>query len=346
VSPEAQRLHDGAVIVDLHADSLLWGRDLLAQSPQGQVDVPRLLRGGVAVQVFGLVTQSPEGMNFERNSADTDRIRMLVMATGWPPRTWDSFVARAEYQLQRLQAMAADSDGVLRRIATRADLASVVAARRDGQQVVGAFGGLEGAHAAAHVAALERLHAAGLRMIGLAHFIDSPLAGSAHGMAKHGLTEAGREVVREAERLGVAIDLAHASPRTIDEVLAMAAKPVVVSHGGVAGTCPGPRTLTDVQLRGIAATGGVVGIGFFNGAVCGEDVKSIARAIVYAIGIAGADHVGLGSDWDGSVTTPFDASGLPVLTQELLDRGLAPGTIEKVLGGNALRVLAQTLPDS
>jgi microsomal dipeptidase-like Zn-dependent dipeptidase len=121
---------------------------------------------------------------------------------------------------------------------------------------------------------------------------------------------------------------------------------VVVSHGGVAGTCPGPRTLTDVQLRGIAATGGVVGIGFFNGAVCGEDVKSIARAIVYAIGIAGADHVGLGSDWDGSVTTPFDASGLPVLTQELLDRGLAPGTIEKVLGGNALRVLAQTLPDS
>ena len=119
----------------------------------------------------------------------------------------------------------------------------------------------------------------------------------------------------------------------------------MVSHGGVQGTCPGPRTLSDQQLRGIAATRGVVGIGFFRGAVCGNDVASITRAIRYAVRVAGPDHVALGSDWDGSVTTPFDASGLPVLTEALLASGLSASTVRKVLGGNAVRVLTETLPE-
>ena len=125
----------------------------------------------------------------------------------------------------------------------------------------------------------------------------------------------------------------------------MATKPVVVSHGGVQGTCPGPRTLSDDQLRGIARTGGVVGIGFFQGAVCGNDVASIVRAIRYAVRVAGADHVALGSDWDGSITAPFDAEGLPVITEALLDSGMPVGTIKKVLGENAFRVLSETLPE-
>lgn len=344
VSDAARRLHDESLVVDLHADSLLWSRDLRERSAQGHVDVPRLSRGGFTLQVFGLVTQSPEGQNFERNSADTDRIRLMVMVTGWPPRTWTSYHRRALHQLGRLRRVA-KKDNVLRLIQTRRDLAEIVAARRAGDDVVGAFAGLEGAHAAADVDELRALRAAGLRMLGLAHFIDSPLAGSAHGMEKYGLTDEGRAAVKEAERLGVAIDLAHASPNTVRDVLAMATKPVVVSHGGVQGTCPGLRTLSDEQLRGIAATGGVIGIGFFQGAVCGTDVASIVRAIRYAVRVAGADHVALGSDWDGSVTTPFDASGLPVLTEALLASGMSEETVRKVLGENALRVLSETLPE-
>ena len=344
ISGVAQRLHNESLVVDLHSDSLLWGRSLLMQSGEGHVDVPRLRQGGVAMQVFGLVTQSPDGQNFQRNAPDTDRIRALVIATGWPPWTWNSYHQRALHQLRRLRSAAGRSDGALRLVQTRQDLNDLVVARQEGQDVVGAFAGLEGAHAAADVSELRALHNAGLRMLGLAHFIDSPLAGSAHGLAKYGLTEEGRAVVREAERLGVAIDVAHASPKAISDVLAMATKPVVVSHGGVQGTCPGPRTLSDAQLRGIARTGGVVGIGFFRGAVCGHDVASIARAIRYAVRVAGADHVALGSDWDGSVTAPFDASGLPALTEALLASGMSTTTVRKVLGENAVRVLSETLP--
>lgn len=344
VSDAARALHERTTVVDLHADSLLWGRDLLQRGATGHVDVPRLLDGGVAVQVFGLVTQSPEGQNFERNSADTDRIRTLVMAGGWPPWTWNSYHRRALHQLAGLEDFAGSSGGALRRVLTRTDLDAVLAARDGGDDVIGAVAGLEGAHAASSVGELRDLHAAGLRMIGLAHFIDNAVAGSAHGVERHGLTELGREIVREAERLGMTVDLAHSSPRTVDDVLALVTKPVVVSHGGAAGTCPGPRTLSDRQLRAIAATGGVVGIGFFRGAVCGGEVSDIARAIEHVVRVAGADHVALGSDWDGAVTTPFDASGLPVLTETLLARGMGAATVEKVLGGNALRVLRATLP--
>jgi microsomal dipeptidase-like Zn-dependent dipeptidase len=170
------------------------------------------------------------------------------------------------------------------------------------------------------------------------------LAGSAHGVEKGGLTPLGREVVGRLEQKKILIDLAHSSPRTIDDVLAMATRPVFASHTGVKGTCDNARNLSDDQLRGIAKTGGVVGIGFWPTAVCGPDAHAIARAIRYAVGVAGVDHVGLGSDFDGAVTEPFDATGLPLLTEALLQDGLAEDDVAKIMGGNVLRVLAQTLP--
>ena len=100
--------------------------------------------------------------------------------------------------------------------------------------------------------------------------------------------------------------------------MGLAAKPVVVSHGGVTGTCPGGRNLNDAQLRRVAKNGGVVGIGYWKAAVCDASVKGIVAAILYTIKVAGIDHVGLGSDFDGNVTTPFDVTGLPMLTEALL----------------------------
>src|SRR5258706_967645 len=128
-------------------------------------------------------------------------------------------------------------------------------------------------------------------MIGLAHFFDNDYAGSAHGVAKGGLTDLGRRTIARMEELGIAVDVAHVSPATIDDVLAIATKPVVVSHGGAKGTCDNPRTLSDAHLRGIAATGGVVGIGYWQEAVCGIEPRAIARAIRYTVDLIGDEHV-------------------------------------------------------
>jgi microsomal dipeptidase-like Zn-dependent dipeptidase len=143
---------------------------------------------------------------------------------------------------------------------------------------------------------------------------------------------------------GMLVDLAHASPRAIQDVLALARRPVVSSHGGVKGTCDNPRNLGDEEVRGIAGTGGVVGIGFWDAAVCGGDARAIARAVRHAVHLVGAEHVALGSDFDGAVRTPFDASGLARVTDALLEAGLSEDQVRAVMGESALRVLRQTLP--
>ena len=130
----------------------------------------------------------------------------------------------------------------------------------------------------------------------------------------------------------------------IDDVLAIATRPVVASHTGVWGTADNARNLSDDQLRAIAATGGVVGIGFWPTASGGDDARSIARAIGHAVAVSGADHVGLGSDFDGAVPVPFDVSGLGLLTEALLAEGLDEARIAAVMGGSAIRLLRETLP--
>jgi membrane dipeptidase len=340
-------LHERLTIVDLHADSLLWGRDLLERSDRGHVDVPRLNEGNVALQVFALPTKVPRHLNIERNDDRTDDIALVALVQGWPAATWRSLLARAEHQAGRLAAMAARSDGRLVLVRSSADLDALLARRAAGDAVVGGLLAIEGAHALdGDPANVDRLFDLGYRMVGLAHFFDNVVAGSAHGIAKGGLTPAGREVVRKLEARSMLVDLAHASAATIDDVLAIAARPVVVSHTGVRGTADNARNLSDDQLRGVAATGGVVGLGFWPTACGGEDAPSIARAIAHAVAIIGPEHVALGSDFDGAVSVPFDVSGMALLTAALLARGLDEATIGAVMGGSAIRLLRDALPPS
>jgi microsomal dipeptidase-like Zn-dependent dipeptidase len=310
------------------------------------VDLPRLQDGNVALQAFTVATKTPRGLNIERNSADAaDDVTLLALVQRWPPRTWGSLRERALYQASRLRQAAARSDGALVLLRSRADVQSFLERRRSEPRIVGAWLGLEGAHPLEDdLANLEALDAAGYRMIALTHFFDNEWAGSAHGVAKGGLTAKGRELVRGLEARRILLDLAHASPAAVDDALAMATRPVVVSHTGVKGTCDNRRNLSDAQVRGVAATGGVVGIGFWDTAVCGTDEGAIARAIVHAARVAGIDHVALGSDFDGAVTTPFDAAGLPRLTEALLRAGLSEDQVAKVMGGNVARLLGQALP--
>jgi microsomal dipeptidase-like Zn-dependent dipeptidase len=181
-------------------------------------------------------------------------------------------------------------------------------------------------------------------MMSPSHFFDTPYGGSAHGIAKGGLTDLGREMIRRMEARSMVLDLSHASPATIDDALAFATRPVVVSHTGVRGVADNIRNLTDEQVRGVAATGGVIGIGFWPTACGGDDAAAVVRSIRYAVSIVGVEHVGLGSDFDGAVPVPFDATGMVQITDALLEDGFSATSIGSIMGGNVLRLLRDMLP--
>jgi microsomal dipeptidase-like Zn-dependent dipeptidase len=345
VSERARELHAKMFVADLHADSLLWGRDLLQRGTRGHVDLPRLIEGNVALQVLDVVTKSPRGLNIDRNDDSTDNILPLALAQHWPRATWRSLKARALYQAERLRDMVQRSQGRWRLVRSRADLAEFRGDRRTDGTLAATVLGLEGAQALeGDVANLDALYDAGYRIVSPSHFFDTELGGSSAGVNKGGLTETGRRWVKRMEEKRMIIDLAHASAKTIDDVLAMATRPVVVSHTGVRGTCDNNRNLSDAQLDAVAKNGGLVGIGYWPVAICGDDAKAIARAIVYVGKRIGFDHVALGSDYDGAIAAPFDVTGLAQITDALLDEKLEELQIRQVMGVNLARFLGEQLP--
>lgn len=345
VSEKAKQLHEKLFVADMHADSLLWKRNLLEKDSIGQVDIPRMFEGNVALQAFTVVTKSPRGMNIENNTGDTDNILWLALSEMQPLENLSSLTGRAIFQSKKLHQFAEKSEGKFVVIKSKKDLQNFLE-RRKTEKIVGGWLGIEGAHALdGKVENVDVLFDAGFRMMSPSHFFDNEMGGSAHGVEKYGLTEKGREMVKRMEQKGMLVDVAHASKQTIDDVLAMATKPVVVSHTGVKGTCDNNRNLSDEQLKAIAKTGGVVGIGFWDTATCGEDAKSIAKAIRYTANVIGVDHVALGSDFDGSVKVPFDTSGDVLITEALLNENFTDEEIAKIMGGNILKLLSTNLPD-
>ena len=345
-SERARALHATLLVADMHADTLLWGRDPLERSARGHADVPRLAEGGVALQFFTVVTRTPFFSNYESNRDDAwNGVTALVAAERWPPRTWRSLLERALYQSRKLRDAEARSGGRLTVIRSAFDLARFLERRRGDAGAVAGLLGLEGAYALeGDVANVDALFDAGFRMMAPTHFQDNEWGGSAHGERKPGLTERGRELVRRMEARGMLVDLAHASAATVDDVLAVSTRPVVVSHTGVKGTCDNNRNLSDEQLRKVAATGGVVGIGYWEAATCGRDARAVARAVRHAANVVGVRHVALGSDFDGAVDVPFDTTGVVQITDALLAEGFGEEEVRAVMGGNVFRLLAETLP--
>ncbi len=349
-SARAATLHQKLFIADLHCDALLWNRDLLEANSRGAVDVPRLLAGNVALQAFTVVSKVPLGLNIERNTDQQDMITLLAVSQRWPVSTWGSLKQRALYQAGKLHDFAARSNGRLVLIKTREDLQNYLLRRGNENQITAGFLGSEGAQVLeGNLDNLDALFEAGIRMMAPTHFFDTEIGGSAHGLEKAGLTELGRQWVKKMEEKKMIIDLAHASPKVIDDVLALATRPLVVSHTGVKGTCDNTRNLSDDHVKRIAQTptgvaGGVIGIGFWETAVCGTDTRAIAKAIRYTADLAGVEHVGLGSDFDGAVQTPFDAANIIQLTEALLAEGFSESEIALIMGGNVLRVLQEVLP--
>ncbi len=345
-SARAFDLHKTLTVADLHADSLLWGRDLLERGTYGQVDIPRLADGNVALQVFSLPTKSPRGLNIESNDDKSDTIYWLAIVERWPHKTWNSLTQRAIYQSKRLHQFARHSQGGFVVIESSADLASYLQRRQQNVRLVAGLLSIEGAHALdGNLGNLDVLYRAGYRMMSPSHFFDNDIGGSAAGVNKIGLTEKGREWVRQMEARHMIVDLSHASAKTIADVLAIATRPLVVSHTGVKGTCNNNRNLTDDQIRAVAAKGGLIGIGYWDTATCGTDARAIVKAMRYVSDRVGVEHVALGSDFDGAVTEPFDTTGLVQITDAMLEAGYSEQDIRMIMGENVMKFLAANLPE-
>ncbi|MEQ9527499.1 MAG: dipeptidase [Parvibaculaceae bacterium] len=345
IPDDARAQHGELAVVDLHADTLLWARDPLERADRGHVDLPRLVDGNVTLQVFSVVTKVPRDQRYTGTSGDSDVITLLAMVQRWPARTWDSLFERALYQAEKLHRAEEAAPGDLMIVRNAADIDRLIEARGDGSRPVGGLLATEGSHPLeGRLENVEKLYAAGYRMMGLTHFFDNELGGSLHGLSGEGLTDFGREAVREMERLNIIVDLAHASPAVVRDTLDIATRPVVVSHTGIRGACDSPRNLEDALMKRIADAGGLVGIGYWKGAVCDPAPAEIVKSIRYAIDFLGVDHVALGSDYDGAVPVAFDTSQLAILTSEMQKAGFTDEEIAKVMGGNAIRFFREQLP--
>lgn len=324
---EARAFHNEICVLDLHADTAKLmdklGYDIGIRHERplpavanlvGHIDVPRLRDGGVAGQFFGFWTAPVPQRGCLR-----------------------SVVA----QLDALDKAIATYPGELAWVRTGAD---VVAAKASGQIAV--LGGVEGGQALENqIESIEALSQRGVRYLGLLHFSRNAIGCPAKGRGadpSEGLTGFGRDVIRECERTGIIVDLAHINRRGFMEALELSTLPAMVSHTGVAGVHPHWRNIDDDQIRAVAQRGGCVGIIFARRYLGSASLESVVDHIQHVIDVAGEDVPALGSDFDGFVVPPIgleDVAALPSLTVALSRRGMSLRVIEKVLGGNVLRIL-------
>jgi membrane dipeptidase len=366
VSTRARALHKSAIVVDTHADTTLRlitsGFDLSTRNTEGHLDVPRMRDGGLDAVFFSIWTKGtrpgPEAL--KGALVQIDAVREAVRA------------GRGDLVL-------ATTAGEVRRAHAGGKIAILL--------------GVEGGHMIAdNLGVLHILASLGMRYLTLTHSYNTGWADSSGDKPAHsGLTDFGRKVVAELNRLGVMVDISHVSDKTFDDVLAISRAPVIASHSSMRAIADHPRNLTDDMLRRLAAQGGVVQINYHTEFLsqplldaerpmakaieeferqiqtkCGDDElcgivewerfrtqltaegklpevswEKIVEHIDHAVRIAGADHVGLGSDFDGAWMPRGmeDASKLPQITEALLRKGYSDADVLKILGGNVLRVM-------
>ena len=346
VSEEAQALHNTLIVGDWHADSALWNRDLKKTYDYGHADIPRLQAGNVALQMFTTVTKSPSGQNYDSNETGAnDNITALAIVQRWPIKTWSSLFERAMYQANKIKDLEKRDPENFMLIESQYDLGIFLLKRVNNPKMVGGLIGTEGSHALeGNIENIERLYENSFRMMSLQHFFDNKLGGSLHGTSGAGLTEFGKQAIDEMQRLGIIIDVSHSSENVVKDVLSLSNQPLVISHTGFNGYCESPRNISDSLMVEIAEKGGLIGVGFWDAAVCDNTPRSVAEAIIYGISLIGAEHVALGSDFDGTITPGFDTSELVAITHELLELGLGKEEIRKVMGENMLSFLQENLP--
>ncbi len=329
---EARALHDELPVIDLHADTPKLmdklGFDIAASHPWprpkrlnyvGHVNLPRMRKGGVAAQIFGMWTAP-----FPRRGC----------------------VASIHAQLDALDRAAAKDPDRFTWALTPDEIRAAQAAGK-----VSALAGIEGGHALeGNLDHIERFAARGVRYLGLLHFSVNQLGTPSRGRGANqtdGLTPLGLEAIGELERCGVVVNLAHVNRPGFFDALERATLPVMVSHTGVSGVHEHWRNIDDAQLRAVGDNGGCVGIIFSRKYLGGASIDAVVDHLMHIIDVAGEDVPALGSDFDGFVIPPVgleDVSHIPELTRALSRRGLSRAALKKILGENALRVLGDVPP--
>jgi len=325
---DAAALHRDLIVIDGHCDSAIPAAgydfksqpitpvDLCARNDTWQVDFPRLMEGGVTAQFFALFTDTV--------FIDEARGHTLKLL---------SVVERA---VERSRGAA--------RLATKAS--DVIDAK--GQGRIAAFLTIEGGEAIGEsLDELRNFYARGVRLMTLTWNRINAIGRGAEHPGPDGLTPFGLKVIAEMERLGMIVDASHLCDQALDELLAVAQRPVVASHSNAKAVCDHRRNLSDSQLERIAATGGLAGVTFAGVFVDAEPAKvTVSRVLDHVdhmVKVAGVDHVGLGTDFDG-FTAPYgmvmpDCSGMGAMTAGLVSRGYPEADIRKIMGGNWLRVI-------
>jgi membrane dipeptidase len=370
-----ERLLERAVVIDLHDDTtqmvLDEGYNLGEKHDYGQVDIPRMRTGHVSGLFLSLWT-------------DSDRY------------TPTEAIRRTLQQIDAVRREVARHPGDLELAASSAD---VLAVRKRGHIAI--LMGLEGGHAIDSDLSVLRSYAElGVRYLTLTHTNHTPWADSSSLAGTHnGLTDFGRQVVREMNRLGMMVDISHVSDKTFLDALETSTAPLIASHSSSRALAGAPRNMTDDMLRALAAKGGVVHINYYEGFLDngfaerekalkaeqdeqnaiddrtpkfgdrspnGPAVRQInARRIAklsrlplsrlldhfeHIVKVAGVDHVGLGSDFDGADDMfpegMEDISKTPNLVRGLMERGFSDQDILKILGGNTLRVMREVEQES
>ena len=326
ISPEAQALHDDSVVIDLHADTLElvrvgldlgrehrpfgWMRNIL-----GHIDLPRLQRGGLTAQLFGVII--------------------------FPMTRRGRAVARVEKQVALLKKNCEAFPDAL----VFGENASDISRAHSENKTAGLIG-VEGAYGlVGDEGAVSKLRELGVAYVGPAHLFSSKHVSSNMTEREGRLSQDAWQLIEELRSASILVDLAHMARTPFLEVAASSKVPVIVSHTGLAALKPMWRNIDDDQIRAVADTGGVVGVIFTPRFLGRGGVAGIVDALEHLVNVGGEDVAALGSDFDGLVRPPRelgDVSGLPSITQALLDRGMAEARVRKILGQNALRALEIT----
>lgn len=337
VGEEAQKIHQSGLLFDGHND-LPWQiwqignssfekMDIAKPQPKLHTDIARLKAGGLKAQFWSVYVP-----------AETDITGGALLKTLG--------------QIDLVHQMVKKYPDVFE-IARTADDVERIA----GQGRVASMMGVEGGHCIENsLQNLQRFYDLGVRYMTLTHSRSLGWADSATGKATNGgLSEFGKEVVRKMNEIGMLIDLSHVSPKTMKDALEVSQAPVIFSHSSARAICDHPRNVPDDVLKLMPKNGGVVMINFYSGFIVPTEerkrdpksrgsLNTVVDHIEHVNKIAGIDHVGIGSDYDGINSTPVgleDVSRYPAITQELLNRGYDRKAIHKILGGNVLRALRQ-----
>ncbi|MEE8377734.1 MAG: dipeptidase, partial [Candidatus Aminicenantaceae bacterium] len=325
-------IHKDSILVDMHCDTIgrfLEGQDLARDNSQGHIDIPKLKKGAVDLQIFACYVAPPQNETQKNQAAN-----------------------RAFDQIDAVHQLIDENPDDLLLVLDPADLRQLRGTRK-----TGVFIGIEGGYAIENdLRLLRSFYRNGVRLMTLTHWTHTDWADASGDPEPTywGLTEFGEKVVQEMNQLGMIIDISHAHEETFWDVIKLTDAPIVASHSCARALSDHHRNMSDEMLKALAKNGGVIGINFYPEFLNAEndenptplvDVKTVVDHIDHVVEVTGkADYVGLGSDFDGIDSTPMgleNIGNMANITEELVKRGYTDADIKKILGGNFLRVFRE-----